>query len=472
MIRTAFVLLFCLVFNTVFAGTANISGTITNRLSNTIKFSYYTYDKNWLQHESHKVEKELDKKGSFSVNLPVAHDYTSIRITNGTESTEIYISPGSKLNMTVDCEEFDETVVFEGKGADIANLMAKYTLKYGLLSSHYSEVKEAMMKDAEGFLKDIEALTQDRINFLIQNSPGLPQSFVNFWDKDFEYRKYNAMLDYPYRHEVYTQKKYDVAPNPDNFYVINEVPAQFDDQLMSISSYREYITKYYEAVTSTEENATDDGSEFFNDDNMLELAHKYMPKQSEEYVYASYIENHIKYSPFERTEYSYNKFSNRYEGSSYSKYLEGMIEQKRKLMPGQPAIDFIVKDDEGNKYSLKDLKGKVIYLDFWASWCGPCKAQFPHTKKLKEHFKGKDVVFAYISVDENEENWEKAKKKYHLTGLHALGEKAWQSKVPTEYGVRSIPSYFLIDKEGKFVLENTPRPSQKEKLIKAIESVL
>ena len=473
MVRTVFVLLLCsqIIFGQAFAGSVNIEGTITNRLSNKIKFSYFTYEKNWLQETFHGPKEELKKDGSFSVSLPVEHDYTLLRITNGSETTEIYVSPGDRLKMSVDCENFDETISFKGSGADIANLMAKYTLKYGLISSFYKEVRKATLKDKDEFLADLNKLIQDRTDFLIDNSPGLPQSFVKFWDADFEYRKYNAMLNYPRMHEMLKHKSYDVEIDPDNYSVAKKVPTKFKDAYLSIGSYRDYADDYYDVIMKI--NGSDKGEiEYFYEDKKLELAHQNMPRSTEEYVFAKHIAKYMKHNPLKRMLYCYNIFSERYSGSDYSKYLEGLIEQKRKLMAGAPAIDFVVRDEEGKKYSLKDLRGKVVYLDFWASWCGPCKAQFPHTKKIKEHFKGQDVVFVYISVDEDEEKWQEAKKKYHLTGLHALGEKDWKSKVVQEYGVNSIPSYFLINKEGKFALDVVPRPSQKEELIQAIEQLL
>ena len=148
-----------------------------------------------------------------------------------------------------------------------------------------------------------------------------------------------------------------------------------------------------------------------------------------------------------------------------------MIEQKKKLSVGAPAIDFTVSDAEGNKVKLSELKGKVVYIDFWASWCGPCIAQFKHTKKIKEHFAGKDVVFVYVSIDEDAEAWEKAMEKYELTGLHTRVD-GWKGRIAADYGVNGIPAYFLVDREGKFATEDTPRPSNSEKLIEAIEALL
>ena len=78
----------------------------------------------------------------------------------------------------------------------------------------------------------------------------------------------------------------------------------------------------------------------------------------------------------------------------------------------------------------------------------------------------------YVSIDEDADAWKKAMDKYHLTGLHVREEGGWKGKTAQEYGVQGIPAYFLIDREGNFASENTPRPSQDEELIKAIEELL
>jgi len=107
-------------------------------------------------------------------------------------------------------------------------------------------------------------------------------------------------------------------------------------------------------------------------------------------------------------------------------------------------------------------EGKVIYLDFWASWCRPCKNEMPHSAKLKEKFKDKDVVFVYISSDRNEAAWR--------NGVSQLGIKAdnylTSAKVYNGYNglfnVKYIPRYILIGKDGQVVDANAKRPSNPE----------
>ncbi len=107
-----------------------------------------------------------------------------------------------------------------------------------------------------------------------------------------------------------------------------------------------------------------------------------------------------------------------------------------------------------NKY-----KGKVIYMDFWASWCGPCKREMPFSLKMQEHFKGKDVVFVYMSSDKNPEAWKKAIKTLKITGEHYLINKKVYIERSKVVDVRYIPRYLIYDKNGKLVDKNAPRPS-------------
>lgn len=470
-----------LILNTVaaFAGKNDISikGTITNPLADSVTISYAEYGKNWLDFSMHVVNEKLDKNGNFLVTLPLPHIYTLVTIQNGEQATELYASPGDKLAFTVDASDFDNTVKYTGIGMKptVANFMAKYVLTYGLVNNFHREANKLNTEEPTEFEKAINELVQREINFLIENSAGLPQSFIEFWNAYYEYSKYNKILSYPFMHEVAKKKSYDIGEIPgENYEIVRKVPAKFNDDLMYILPYRNYIDDYYDYLLTAEgkdKTKTKNGNPYEHYDKELELSRQHMPKQSEEYVFANHISSVVRHAPMARTEQLFNTFSSRYKDSKYTKYLSNMIEQKKRLSIGTPAIDFTVNDADGNKVKLSELKGKVVYIDFWASWCGPCIAQFKYTKKIKEHFAGKDVVFVYISIDENAEAWEKAKEKYELSGLHTRVD-GWKAKVAEDYGVRGVPSYFLVDREGKFATEDTPRPSNSEKLIEAIEALL
>ncbi|MFC2176570.1 TlpA family protein disulfide reductase, partial [Bacteroidota bacterium] len=131
----------------------------------------------------------------------------------------------------------------------------------------------------------------------------------------------------------------------------------------------------------------------------------------------------------------------------------------------KPAAEIQLQGLNGKSFGLSDFKGKVVYVDVWASWCGPCRQQFPFAKELKAKFSAKEmknIEFLYISIDSNEEAWRKAIEQLELEGTHGLSSGGWSSEVTQKMKVSSIPRYFIIDKKGNMVEENAPRPSAPE----------
>lgn len=114
---------------------------------------------------------------------------------------------------------------------------------------------------------------------------------------------------------------------------------------------------------------------------------------------------------------------------------------------------------ESFKSILKQYKGKVVYLDFWASWCGPCKKEMPYSQDLQESFNGQDVVFLYLSVDRNGQSWLNMIDKLQITGEHYRANSNVHQQLNDQFNVRSIPRYVLIDKKGNVVSDNALRPS-------------
>lgn len=120
---------------------------------------------------------------------------------------------------------------------------------------------------------------------------------------------------------------------------------------------------------------------------------------------------------------------------------------------------------------LEEHKGKVIYIDYWASWCRPCRAMMPASAKLKEQYKGKDVVFLYISIDTKRQAWERANKEEGFIEHSYITTNYPKAKLFQLRNVSSIPRYMLYDKNGKMVNDNAPRPVQPQ-LVNLIDGLL
>lgn len=140
-------------------------------------------------------------------------------------------------------------------------------------------------------------------------------------------------------------------------------------------------------------------------------------------------------------------------------------EPKPEIAAKKKAVDpnvFSFVNQNGESVTLDDFKGKVVYLDIWASWCGPCIGEVPHSKKLYERLTKKQldkVAFLYISIDDSETNWKNALKAHQLPGDQGWSKGGWRSRIVQYFGVQSIPRYILIDKKGQMADLNAKRPS-------------
>ncbi len=161
----------------------------------------------------------------------------------------------------------------------------------------------------------------------------------------------------------------------------------------------------------------------------------------------------------------YIEFKNMVEPYLLNDYLRNGVNEYemsiRTTGTGSPSVDFAGTDVNGNEHKLSDYKGTVVYVDVWATWCGPCKAQIPALKKLEKKFHGKPITFMSISVDKvkSRKKWEAFVKKEELKGVQIMADKAFDSDVAKAYKINAIPRFMIFDKEGKIVTIDAPRPS-------------
>ncbi|WP_255578673.1 peroxiredoxin [Chitinophaga sp. sic0106] len=129
-------------------------------------------------------------------------------------------------------------------------------------------------------------------------------------------------------------------------------------------------------------------------------------------------------------------------------------EIERKTGVGATAMNFTQADTKGNPVQLSDYKGKYVLVDFWASWCGPCRAENPNVLENFEKYHPKGLEILGVSLDNSKDAWIKAIKDDGLTWAHVSDLKGWKNEVAKAYNIRAVPSNFLIDKEGKIVAVN------------------
>lgn len=134
----------------------------------------------------------------------------------------------------------------------------------------------------------------------------------------------------------------------------------------------------------------------------------------------------------------------------------------KQIQPGMPAPDFVLSDPQGVKRSLKDFRGKYLVIDFWASWCGPCRKENPALLEWYNAVDKTKLAFLGISIDEKKDAWLKAIDKDQLPWAQLIDPDGWKSATAASYAVGAVPQKFLIDPSGKIVLANVDMQEVKE----------
>lgn len=164
----------------------------------------------------------------------------------------------------------------------------------------------------------------------------------------------------------------------------------------------------------------------------------------------------------------YNALGANLKNTTEGKKYAELLSLTKRLVIGQPAIDFTQNDPDGKPVSLADLKGKYVLIDFWASWCGPCRIEYPYLKKAYSQFKSANFEIIGVSLDDKSAAWTQSIKDNGFSWPEVCDLKGFKNEVARSYGVAAIPQSFLIDPNGIIIAKNLRGNDLLEKLREVI----
>jgi thiol-disulfide isomerase/thioredoxin len=449
-----------------------IDGTVKNALSDSIKFVSIPV----LGDQIILGESNLDSTGYFSVRFDISNPIEA-RLVHGRESTSMYLRPGDRLTIRLDNDKFDESISYSGQGSEYNNYLAR---KY-LVEELYEETLETSniyLLPLDSFLYAANGL-KTRLNSHLADFFEEKEIAPTFREKELaanDIKVAMMMENYPLYHGYYSDNPdYNVE---DSFFDFRENINMDNANNLSIREFRMYLDSYVDRLLteivekdSTLENKWED---------LYLMVYDQLQNDSKasggikEYLLSKQLNDYMSYFGTDGIEEYLESYKESVQNEHYRAILDKTFEKWAVLSKGQPAPDFKYTSINGEDIALSDLRDKVVYIDVWATWCGPCKREFPHAKKLKKKYEdNENVAFLYISVDEDKGAWEKfLSNDPEFKGIHLHTGTGRDSDIEVKYLINGIPRYILVDQEGRIVRASAPRPSSGEQIESMINSLL
>ena len=369
----------------------------------------------------------------------------------------VYLERGDRASVSFSGKDFKGTFAFEGEMEPAVKYLNTVVLT-ALPDEDYA-------LPFDEYVKKLEKKETEAVKLLEASGVSKAGNFEEIEKGRIRYSYATQLLMYPLGHRLMAQ---DMDYQPDQkYYDVLDTYVVTDDLLADLDQYREFIAEaahvldadnrdetaaYPRAVAQMRFIADRFEAGKTRDVLLHRLANAYVTRfgiediQDMENIYRTYVQDPVLVAKYDAAREKWNLASD-----------------------GKPSPDFKGVDVNGKEYTLADFRGKYVYIDVWATWCGPCRQEIPYLKKLDEDYKDAQIVFLSLSVDQDKAKWEKMVKEQSMSGVQLhIGQN---SSFQQAYKIEGIPHFILLDREGRIIDKKMSRPSMDEVTRERIENL-
>ena len=435
-----------------------LSGTILNSPSTDLEFSFT--ENVMLGTRGSLGKTTLDENGNFSITFDLEKP-TYASMIMGRTGASMYLSPGDKLEVSVDVENFGSTLKYTGTSEKANMYLAKKSQMSQEIAQSGGRFFDIEPDRWPAYADSVLQVKKEFISSYFGSDAGDLTDFMNMEAAALTYDHYNQKMNYPDYHS-YFHKKPDLEMGDDYWKFLDFADVK-NDALLPVGSYQGFVSAYVNSKLAKEMETMDASAPMTEkdmNDKLMALANQELTGKTKESFVAQIVLNDLKYNGIqEHTDAMVAKLKADFTDADYMGEIDEAYANWEVLAPGKPAPDFSGQKVDGTLVKLSDLKGSLVYVDVWATWCGPCKQEMPYLDKLQEDMEGKNITFVSISIDENKEAWDKWMVEKEMPGTQLWSEDAWKSEITQSYHINGIPRFMLFDTDGNIVNVNAPRPS-------------
>jgi peroxiredoxin len=379
------------------------------------------------------------------------------RLNDGNESTLFYLCPGDDINITLDTKEFDESVKYTGKGAANCNYLAeKYLFNErnnfnGYNWDHYKLEKKE-------FLDSVMYVYNLTKQFLAENlTSEMSPKLINMEQVESKYDWASFVNGYNNYHAMFNRIPRD-SVNEDFSAQLDTLDLNNENNL-GVMAFEEYIRVYTWGLKRID-SAYIDVKYKHAIYNLIAVNEHFTNEKVKNFLYNKHTKDAFEWG-IDHAEPVVKVFDSLCTDPEIKAELHEVYNEHLKLKIGNPSPKFAGKTKDGKVVSIDDFKGKYIYIDVWATGCGPCVGQIPYMDKLIEDYEGKNIEFVSLSVDTDKEHWKNFIEEKEMKGHQLLLDNAFENSFMKEYKIRGIPQFIIVDPEGNIYRSNAPRPANK-----------